>query len=90
MEVEFNNNYVNYSSVGIATGWTALVRFPVGAKDFSLLHSVQTGSGAHLTSYPMGTRGPFPGVKNSEREADHITSSAEVNPLKTEFIPNDI
>jgi hypothetical protein len=36
------------------------VRVPVGAK-FSLLHAVQTGSGVHLISYPMGTGGPFPG-----------------------------
>jgi hypothetical protein len=29
--------------------------------DFSLLHSVQTGSGAHPASYPMRTGVPFPG-----------------------------
>jgi hypothetical protein len=28
---------------------------------FSLLHRVQTGSGAHPASYPMGTRSYFPG-----------------------------
>jgi hypothetical protein len=33
-----------------ATGWMAGVRFPVGGRDFSLLHSVQTGSGAHPAS----------------------------------------
>jgi hypothetical protein len=27
---------------------------------FSLLHVVQTGSGVHPTSYPMGTTGSFP------------------------------
>jgi hypothetical protein len=26
-------------------------------------HRVQNGSGAHPASYPMGTRGSFPGVK---------------------------
>jgi hypothetical protein len=31
--------------------------------DFSLLHSIQTCSGAHLASYPMGTGGSFPTVK---------------------------
>jgi hypothetical protein len=31
--------------------------------NFSLRHRVQTGSGAHSTSYPMGTRGSFPGGK---------------------------
>jgi hypothetical protein len=32
------------SLVGIATGWTAGVRFSAGAKFFSILHIVQTGS----------------------------------------------
>jgi hypothetical protein len=36
-------------SVGIATDWTAEVRFPVGAKDFSLLHIVDTGPAANPT-----------------------------------------
>jgi hypothetical protein len=31
--------------------------------EFSLYHRVQTGSGVHPTSYPMGTRGSFPGDK---------------------------
>jgi hypothetical protein len=39
------------------------VRFPVGAGNFSLHHHVQNGSEAHPASYPMGTRGFFPGVK---------------------------
>jgi hypothetical protein len=39
------------------------VRFLVGAEYFSLHHRVQNGSGAHPASYPMGTRGPFPGGK---------------------------
>jgi hypothetical protein len=30
-----------------ATGWVAGFRFPAGAKDFSFLHSVQTGPTAH-------------------------------------------
>jgi hypothetical protein len=33
------------SLVGVATGWTAGVRFVVGARKFFLLHSVLTGSG---------------------------------------------
>jgi hypothetical protein len=32
-------------------------------KDFSPLHVVQTGSGAHVASYPMGTGDSFPGGK---------------------------
>jgi hypothetical protein len=39
------------------------VRFPAAAGIFSLHHRVQNGSGAHLASYPMGTRGSFPGSK---------------------------
>jgi hypothetical protein len=47
------------SSVGIATGWTARVLFPA-MKDFPVLCSVQTDSGAHPASCPLGTRGSFP------------------------------
>jgi hypothetical protein len=39
----------------------SIIRFPVGAGNFSLHHRcVQTGSGVHPASYPMGTRGSFP------------------------------
>jgi hypothetical protein len=48
--------------LGAATGWTARVRFPA-VEDVSLLHVVQTGSGAHPVSYPVGTEGSFPGCK---------------------------
>jgi hypothetical protein len=55
------------------------VRSPTGA-DFSSSSCVQTGSGAHPASYPMGTGGPFPGGKaRPGRDADHSPpSSAEV------------
>jgi hypothetical protein len=39
------------------------VRSPTGAEDFSSSPCVQTGSGAHPASYPMGTGDPFPGGK---------------------------
>jgi hypothetical protein len=42
------------------TGWNARIRFPAGIKDLSLLHCVQTGSGARPAFYPTGSRGPFP------------------------------
>jgi hypothetical protein len=65
-----------------ATDWTirgSRFRFPAGAGNFSLHHRVQNGSGAHPASYPIGTRGCFPGVKLPGREADHSPpSSAEV------------
>jgi hypothetical protein len=52
--------------------WEIRVRSPAGAKDFCSILSVQTGSGAHPASYPMGTGGPFPGGKaRSGRDADH-------------------
>jgi hypothetical protein len=49
------------------------VRVPEGAGNFSLHHRVQTGSGAHPVSYPMGTTpGAFSlEVKRLGREADH-------------------
>jgi hypothetical protein len=59
------------SSVGIALGYGvddrgSKVRFPVRAGNFSLHHLVQNGSGAHPASYPMGSRGSFPGDKAAE------------------------
>jgi hypothetical protein len=56
------------SSVGIALSYGldergSRVRFPAGAGNFSLHHRVQNGSGTHPASYPMGTRGYFPGGK---------------------------
>jgi hypothetical protein len=56
------------SSVSIELGYRlddrgSRVRFPAGVGNFSLHHRVKNSSGAHPTSYPMGTRGPFPGGK---------------------------
>jgi hypothetical protein len=52
------NTRTRDSAVSIATGSDrgVGVRIPTVQK-FSLLHSVQTGSGAHTVSCPMGTRG---------------------------------
>jgi hypothetical protein len=55
-------------SVGIALGYGlddrgSRVRFPTGTGNFSIHHRVQNGSGTHTASYPMGTRGSFPGSK---------------------------
>jgi hypothetical protein len=56
------------------------VRSPAGAKNFSSNLRVQTGSGVHPASCPMGTGGPFPGGKaRPGRDAGHSsTSTAEV------------
>jgi hypothetical protein len=52
---------------------------PGGAEDFCSSPCVQTGSGAHPASYPIGTGGPFPGGEaRPGRDADHTPSSAEV------------
>jgi hypothetical protein len=53
---------------------------PDGGIGFSSSPCVQTGSGDHPASYPMSTRGPFPGGKaRPGRDADHLPpSSVEV------------
>jgi hypothetical protein len=67
-----NNEYYSrsrYSLVvwcwGTSCGWPE-VRVPAGAGNFSFHHRVQTGSGAHIASYPVGTRISFPGSKAAE------------------------
>jgi hypothetical protein len=42
------------------------VRVLAGAGNFSFLRRVQTGSGAHPASYPMGNRSSFPGGEMAE------------------------
>jgi hypothetical protein len=62
------------------TGWKARVHFPARARNFSLLNSMQTGSGVHPAYYIMGTGVISPGVKGQGRKADHSPPpSAEVN-----------
>jgi hypothetical protein len=65
-------------------GWILLTVFivssklmsPTGAEDFSSSPCVQTGSGTHPASYPMGTER---GKARPGRDADHSPpSSAEV------------
>jgi hypothetical protein len=62
-----NSTFLFISSVGIAIGYGlgGMGSISVRSKKFSLLHSVQTGSGAHPTSYPMGTGNPVPGSKET-------------------------
>jgi hypothetical protein len=64
----------------LTADWTAGVRSPTEAEDFSSPLCVQTGSGAHPTSCTVGTGGSFPGGKaRPGRDADHSPpSSAEV------------
>jgi hypothetical protein len=56
------------SVVGLAIGYGLDDRggrssSPGRGQEFPLLYVVQTGSGAHPASYPMGTEGSFPGGK---------------------------
>jgi hypothetical protein len=56
------------SSIGIALGYGlddrgSRIPFPARAGNFSLHHRGQNGSEAHPASYPMGTKGSFPGDK---------------------------
>jgi hypothetical protein len=64
----------------LTTDWTAGIRSPTEAEDFSTNLCVQTGSGAHPASYTMGIGASFPGGKaRPKRDADHSPpSSAEV------------
>jgi hypothetical protein len=57
-----------------ATGWTVegSVFESRWCQEFSLLHVVHTGSGAHPASYKMGTGASFPEVKRPGREPDHL------------------
>jgi hypothetical protein len=55
-------------STGLRAGRSG-VRVPAGAGNFTLLHRLQTGSGAHTASYSVGTTNSFPGVKRPGREA---------------------
>jgi hypothetical protein len=83
-------------SVGIALGYGlddrgSRVRFPAKAGNFSLHHRVQTGSGAHPASYPMGSRGSFPGVKRPGSEADNSPpSSSEVKKCMELYLHSQI
>jgi hypothetical protein len=66
------------SSLDIALGYgvddrVSRVRFPAGAGNFSLHHRVQNGSGAHPASYPMDTRGSFPGGKAAGARSRPLT-----------------
>jgi hypothetical protein len=44
--------------------WNSLIGLATEGSEFEfLLHIIQTGSGAHPTSYPVGTGNSFPGDK---------------------------
>jgi hypothetical protein len=55
--------YSRYSDWLRAGHWRGRRSSPGGVKN--CLHVVQTGSGTHPASFPMGTGGSFPGVKRA-------------------------
>jgi hypothetical protein len=57
-------------------GWMAKVRFLAKIRDFSVLHSLQTGSEAHPATYLVGTGGSFPGGKEVGYEYDYAPPSS--------------
>jgi hypothetical protein len=68
LQIRYGTSHPLYVWAGIATGYglddrMIGVRFPAEVGNFSLRHRVQNGSGAHPASYPMDTRGSFPGGK---------------------------
>jgi hypothetical protein len=73
----FINIMDEHSAVGIEMGYELHGRgsIPGRAKDFLLLHSVNTGSETHPASYTMGIGGPSPEVKRQGRETDHSSPS---------------
>jgi hypothetical protein len=56
-------SYRTHHCTEVGLIWGSRFRFPAGAGNFSLHHRVQNDSGAHSASYPVGTRGSFPGGK---------------------------
>jgi hypothetical protein len=48
-----------------ATGWTVGLRSQEGTRDFCVLHSIQTGSGAHPAPHPTGNGGSLPQDKGA-------------------------
>jgi hypothetical protein len=51
---------IHLQGVGIAVGWMGFNSQQ--GKDFSLLYGIQTDTGAHPASYPMGTGGKMAGA----------------------------
>jgi hypothetical protein len=66
MDLSLAQSVCSWLLAGQSRTWGSI---PGRGKEFFLFHSVQTSSGAHPASYPMGTGGSFPGVKRQMREA---------------------
>jgi hypothetical protein len=83
-DIWLNGNHFMLCLSGIALGyrlddrWGGGVRVPAEAGNFSLNHRIHTASGTHPASYPVGSRGSFPGGKAVGAWSWPLTSSAEV------------
>jgi hypothetical protein len=62
--------------IAMAYGLEDRVRFPTGVRDFSLLHSAQTGSEVHPDSYRLGIGDFSLWIIMPGREADHSSPSS--------------
>jgi hypothetical protein len=64
--LDFSVDLIRDSAVGIVTGYgldDQRSEFEIWyAQEYSILHVVQKGSGAHPASYPMGTGGKAAGT----------------------------
>jgi hypothetical protein len=62
----------------------------IRARRLGFDHRVQIGSGAHPTSYRIGTGGPFLEGKRPRREADHSSPSSAEFKNKWSYISNTL
>jgi hypothetical protein len=58
-----------------------IIQFSAGTMDLSLLHSIQTGSGAHSASYSMVPRAPSPGIQQVELRMSRAVPPFSYTPL---------
>jgi hypothetical protein len=59
LSIDFTLSQDSLIAIGMSYGQDGWGLIPSRGKRFSLLHSIQTSSGAHPASYPVGTRGSF-------------------------------
>jgi hypothetical protein len=69
--IQFSHRHYMLVKTRETMSWTGGVQFLAGARHFSVLHSIQTGSKAHPASYPKGIGALSPGVQQPGHEADH-------------------
>jgi hypothetical protein len=73
VQIPDRDPHIKYTFLHFSSSW-AVVRVPAEAGNFSLHHHVQTSSGAHPASYPIGTRGSFPGSRAAGAWSWSLTS----------------